>query len=332
MSFVKFFDPSKSYLAHKEEFDSEMQRVLTAGDLILRKDLEEFEKNLAQFTGSAYAVGLNSGTDALYLALKALGIGPGDEVITSSYTFVATVQVINQLGARPILVDLGDDWQEKITHRTRAVIPCHIAGEVSLWQPIDNIPMIDDSCQALGAKGLQGKIQCWSFYPAKILGAFGDAGAITTNDEKLANEIREMRHHWKTDYSDWGINSRLDNLQAAVLNVKMKYLPSTLERRKQIAEIYIASLPWAAVPKATEDRVWQDFIIHVSEHRDDLYAFLKSKGVETMKNEYPFPIRKLPKSTHFEESSLRLPINEVITDEEVRYVIDCIRVFYDLYV
>lgn len=136
---VRFFNPGKGYLTHRDEFDSEMQRVLAAGDLILRADLETFERDLAAFCGTKYAVGLNSGTDALYLSLMALGIGVGDEVIVPSHTFVATAQVVHQLGATPVLVDMGDDWKEKITKYTKAVIPAHIAGEVLPWEPVEGI-------------------------------------------------------------------------------------------------------------------------------------------------------------------------------------------------
>ena len=326
MQIVRFFNPGLAYKQHPEIL-REIDRVLSAGDLILRDDVERFEENLAKFCRTKYAVGLNSGTDALYLSLWALGISRGDEVIVPSHTFVASVQVIVQLGATPVLVDLGDDWQKHITPKTKAVIPCHIAGEVSDWQPVNDIPMVDDSCQSLGAKGFKGVIQCWSFYPAKILGALGDAGAITTNDKGIADEIKQLRHHWKKDYSKWGINSRLDNLQACVLNCKLKFLPQTLARRKEIAEMYLNGITGVLHPKNTQGRVWQDYIIR-TERRDELFNFLKEKGIETMKNDYPMPIGKLPKAEKYEAETLRLPINEVLTDKEIQYVIDKINEFY----
>lgn len=302
-------------------------KVMRAGDLILRKDLEEFEVGLAKFCGKKYAVGLNSGTDALYLSLWALGVGPGDEVIVPSHTFVATVQVVVQLGATPVLVDMGERWEKYITPYTKACIPAHIAGEFLDWQPVEGIHMIDDSCQSLGVSGFRGITQCWSFYPAKILGAFGDAGGITTDDENLYNEIRELRGHYKKDYSKWGINSRMDNLQAAFLNLKLMYLPETLARRKDIATRYLAGLNCAGLPEPTKGRVWQDFIIEVHD-RDGLYEYLKLAGIETMKNEYPFPIKKGPKSLEYEAHTLRLPINEVLTNKEIDHVIEKVNEFY----
>ena len=323
---VRFFNPGLGYRQHPEINDA-IQRVLENGDLILRKDLESFEEKLAKFTGKKYAVGLNSGTDALYLSLWALGIGPGDEVIVPSHTFVATAQVVVQLGATPVLVDLDHDWRDYISERTKACIPAHIAGEFLDWPTVDGIHMIDDSCQSLGVEGFRGITQCWSFYPAKILGAYGDAGGITTDDERIANDIKELRNHWKSDYSRWGINSRLDNVQAAVLNVKIDFLPETLRRRKEIAEMYNTGLKGPTLPKNSEGRVWQDYIIQ-SLRRDALYDFLKENGVETMKNEYPFPIQKGPRALIYEAETLRLPINELLTDEEVKYVIQCVNSFY----
>lgn len=341
---IRFFNPGLGYRKHKAEIDAEIERVLTAGDLILRKDVEDFEQNLADFVGVKYAVGLNSGTDALYLALKAAGIGPGDKVITSSHTFVATVQVIELCGATPVLRDMNDGV---LIGGAKAIIPCHIAGEFE-FNTADHGPgsmeeivkiahrdgaiVIEDACQALGAMqggkaaGSFGLAGCFSFYPAKILGAYGDAGALVTNDENVYNEVKELRNHYKKDYSKWGINSRLDNLQAAILNIKMKYLPEVLARRQKIAEMYTDKLIWPRTPKHTKGRVWQDYIIQCA-RRDKLYEYLKDKGIETMKNEYPFPITKGPKSVHFESQSLRLPINENLTDEEVNEIIDAINNF-----
>ena len=329
---IRFFNPALSYQKHRTEFDSEIQRVLLAGDLILREDVERFEENLAKFVGTKYAVALNSGTDALYLALKVLGIGKGDEVIVPSHTFVSTIQVIVQAGATPVLMDMDEKFE--ITTKTKAIMPVHIAGELqklNIPNNYEDLYVIEDACQALGAvKNPTSNVQCWSFYPAKILGAFGDAGALTTNNENIHNEIKELRNHCKKDYSKWGINSRMDNLQAAVLNIKMKYLPEVLVRRKEIAEIYLKKLEgMVGLPNKQEGRVWQDFIIQ-TEKRNELYDFLKWQGVETMKNEYPFPIPKLPQSLKYEAETLRIPCNENLTNEEVLNVIEKIKEFYDM--
>lgn len=327
---VPFVNYGLSYQKIKPEIDQVIQGCLDRGDLILRKDVEEFERKLAKFVGKKYAVGLNSGTDALYLSLKVLGIGPGDEVITSSHTFVSTIQVIKQLGATPVLVDLDEDWEKYETPKTKAVIPVHIAGEVSSWLPKWE-HTVEDACQALGAKGVgKGIIQCYSFYPAKILGAYGDAGAITTNSRAIYDEIKELRNHYKKDYSKWGINSRMDNIQASILNVKIKYLPEAIKRRREIAKLYFSKLPMKveSFPEVCPGRVWQDFIIRTVQ-RDELYDFLKENGIETIKNEYHFPIPKLPKSVQYEKETLRLPIYPGLTDEQVSFVVEKIKEFYD---
>jgi dTDP-4-amino-4,6-dideoxygalactose transaminase len=335
---VRFFDPGKGYKKIRKEVLKEVDRVLTAGDLILRADVEQFEKTLAEYVGTKYAVALNSGTDALYLALMALGVKQGDRVLVPAHTFVATAQVVNQLGATPVLYDLGS-WDGQL-EGIKTVICAHIAGEFdwifeSLLKAANEagIPLVEDACQALGAvkngkkAGSFGVAGCFSFYPAKILGGYGDAGGLVTDDENLANEVRELRNHYKKDYSKWGINSRLDNVQAAILNIKFKNHNIALISRAWIAEKYKALEGVVGLPNYTEGRVWQDYVIR-TEKRDALYDFLKSKGVETMKNEYHFPIPKPPVSVKYEAETLRLPCNENITEKEVQYVIDCVKEFY----
>ncbi len=343
MQQVKFFDPGKAYLAIKPEIDAAIQRVLTAGDLILRDDVERFEKDLAAYVGTNYAVGLNSGTDALLLALMAYRVGEGHKVLVPSHTFVATAQVVRQLGAEPVLYDM--DYKIDWTQSYEAIIPAHIAGEIMMPSIPDGMwvePLVvEDACQALGATedgrkaGSLGQAGAFSFYPAKILGAYGDAGALVTNDKDIYEEVKELRNHYKKDYSKWGINSRLDNLQAAVLNVKLKYLPETLRRRAQIAEKYLEleDLEKAGklmLPEYSEGRVWQDYILQLNTpgQREGLYGYLKANGIETMKNEYPMPLGKLPLAADYEARTLRLPINEILTDEEIDYVIKKIHDFF----
>lgn len=343
MTRVRFFNPGLIYQTYKADFDKALNRVLTNGDLILRADVDEFEKRLAEFVGVKHAVSLNSGTDALYLSLWALGIGPGDEVIVPSHTFVATAQVVAQLGATPVLVDM--DGQITITDKTRAIIPAHIAGafgaDMNLLLQIATergrqIHVIEDACQALGAvqhermAGSFGDTGCFSFYPAKILGAFGDAGAVVTDDDNLYEEIKELRNHYKVNYSKWGINSRMDNMQAAILNVRIQHLAEMLDARKMIAEHYLESLAGIGdiiLPENMPGRVWQDFIIRTPQ-RDDLFEFLKNEGIETMKNDYPMPIGKLPQAAKYEAETLRIPCNDVLTIGEVKEVVESIKKFY----
>lgn len=351
---VRFFNPGLGYQNLKNEILPEIDRVLTAGDLILRDDVEKFEKSVCEFTGAKYCVALNSCTDALYLALRALDIGPGDFVLVPSRTFVASAQVIVQVGATPIYYDVDQDfsapdWQDMTN--VKAIIPVHIEGafdshfeELLAIAEEKHIPIIEDSAQAFGAvwkdgrkAGSIGLAGCYSFYPAKTLGAYGDAGALVTNDELIYKWVKEARNHFKNDAADWGINSRLDNVQAAILNVKFKYYEDALKRRAEIAARYFSELDGVqathvglSLPKMLEGRIWQDYIIRCDslEKRDTLFGYLKELGVETMKNNYPFPVAKLPGAQKYEDETLRLPCNELLTDEEVAYVIECVKKFY----
>lgn len=322
---VRFFDPGRAYLKIKEEVDVEMQRVLASGNLILREDVAKFERNFAKFVGTKYAVGVASGTDALILSLRALGIGMGDKVVVPSYTFRATVEAIHHAGATPVLYDL--DGNISLTSAVKAWIPAHIAGEIPPLFPQavktmknKGVAVIEDAAQALGASSILGITACYSFYPAKILGCYGDGGAIATNDKLLYEKLKLMRNHFKGDWKQYGYNSRLDNLQAAVLNIKLKYLPDYIKRRKVIATTYDRELRGVGKPKPR--KIYQDYII-VHEDRDGLYKFLVQNGVETMKNEYPFPtvLSKGPQTLRFEAKSLRLPCNQNLTAEEVAYVV-----------
>lgn len=323
---VRFFDPSISYRKNKSEIDSEIQRVLGAGDLILRKDVEQFEASFAVCVGTTYAVGVASGTDALILSLKACGIRPGDEVITPSYTFRATVEAIHHAGGVPILTDLEEDWRPYKTEKTKFIIPVHIAGEICLWARDDDVTMIEDACQAILAGDVVGKTACYSFYPAKILGCYGDGGAIATNTKTLYEELKIMRNHYKGHWGKYGYNSRLDNLQAAVLNVRMKYLPGYIERRKEIATLYDYGLGGVGKPGIRE--VYQDYII-THPKRNGLYEYLEARGIETIKNEYLFPkdLVKGPKTLKYESESLRLPCNPDLTTLQVEYIIENVNEF-----
>lgn len=337
---IRFFNPGLTYKKYEQEFDTEIKRVLSEGQLILRKDVEDFEKTLASFVGTKYAVALNSCTDALYLALRGLGIGQGDEVLVPSRTFVASAQVIVQVGATPVYYDV--DGEINFTEKTKAIIPVHIEGAfgADMEKLVEEcskrgINIIEDAAQALGAMqngkmaGSFGIAGCFSFYPAKILGAFGDAGALVTNDEKMYNYVKDARNHFKDDARDWGVNSRLDNLQAVILNIRIKDIYKILARRQEIAEMYqegLKDLSWLKLPPHIEGRVWQDYIVQ-TERRDELYQHLKDNGIETLKNNYPFPVPKLPGAQKYEDETLRLPCNENLTNEEIYQVIQAIKKF-----
>src|SRR3990167_4145080 len=341
---VKFFNPAKEYQLHRDEYLKAFDQVRSSGRLVgvNHQEILEFEKAFAEYVGVRYAVGTNSGTDSLYIALKAIGIKQEDEVILPSHTFVATAQVVAQLGATPILMDSfsKEELHEKVNANTKAIIIAHIAGEITV--DIDlvksfGLPIIEDACQALGATqngkkaGSFGKVGAFSFYPAKILGGPGDGGMLVTDDEEGYKFASEYRNHWKSDYSKWGINSRLDVVLAKELLIKLKRIDKTLARREEIASMYDRMLPLKGLttPYPEKGRVYQDYIINVGDKRDALYNFLKANGVESMKNTYNFPIPKLPKSVEYEASTLRLPCNEVLEDEEILYVIEKIKTFYE---
>lgn len=337
---IKFFQPGKEFRLHKKEYVKNWIKVRESGNLIMKDELKVFEKNFAKFLGVKYAIGCNSGTDALFISLKALGIQPGKKVLVPSHTFVATAQVVAQVGAIPVLYDM--DLEIAIDKETVGVIVAHIAGEINVrMEGIRDkceelgLFLIEDACQSLGAvqgkkkAGSFGDTGCFSFYPAKILGGPGDGGMLVTNRKDIKEFAEEYRNHWKKDYSQWGINSRLDNVIASELNLKLKRLPKVIARRAEIAKMYLKGINDSyGLPKNRPGRVWQDFILGVGMGtRDLLYEYLKKKGIETMKNEYPFPIEKRYQSLHYESSTLRLPINEVITNKEVKYIIKSINEF-----
>ena len=282
---------------------------------------------MLNYVGTKYAVAVSSGTDALYLSLKALGIKGG--VALPSYTFKATCGAVLNAGAIPVIYDMDGIIKQPFP-KIEAHIPVHITGELSELKNIfGNVPIIEDSAQALGAvKNPTTSAQCWSFYPAKILGAKGDAGAVTTNNYSIYEYIKEARNHFKTDNRDFGGNYRMDNLQAALLNIKIRHIDKILARRQEIAEKYLEKLEGVGLPNNQKGRVWQDFIIY-TEKRDALGDFLKEQGIETMRNEYPFSPQypKLPLTVKYEAETLRIPCNENLTDEEVDYVIEKINEF-----
>jgi len=364
---ISFVNYKQQYRNLKKEIDESIQKTLKEGNLILREDVEEFENTLASFVGTKYAVGLNSGTDALILSLRAVGIGEEDEVITVSHTFIATIASIVHVGAIPVLIEVGEDFtinaeriEEAITPRTKAIIPVHLNGRACNMDKImeiakrHNLIVIEDAAQALGAEfngkktGSFGLTGCFSFYPAKILGSYGDAGAITTNSEEVAEKIRLFRDHGqktKTEIVCFGWTARLDNLQAAILNVKFKYLSNWIKRRREIANMYQeglkdilgVQLPFAPDSDSLHFDVFQNYVLK-AERRNELFEFLKEKGVETLIKD-PVPNHKqkgvglseflLPYTEKLAEQVISLPMYPELTNEEIGYVIDKVKAFYD---
>lgn len=354
---VPFVNFVEEYNQHKEALDRAYFDVMGRGDYILRQDVEQFEKNMAEFVGTKYAIGVNSGTDALFLMLHLLNLVEGDEVITVGHTFHATVEAIVHAGGKPVLVNVGDDGmmdieevKKAITPKTRAIIPVHLMGDmVDMKKLTDHcaylavkekhlIVIIEDACQALGSErdgkraGSWGFAGAFSHYPAKILGTAGDAGCITTNDGTIASDLKDLRNHFKYNPGEFGFNSRLDNIHAAFLNAKFPKLNWMIERRQEIADIYnekLKDIEGLTLPTIRKGRVYQDYIIRTKE-RERLEQYLHDNGIQTMRNNYDFPVAcpKPEKTVQLENETLRIPCNETLTDEQVNYVADKINEFY----
>jgi len=380
---VPFVNYPRQYKAIKPEIDEAMQRCLSNGDLIYRKDLIDFENNFAQLHGCKYGISTGSCTGAMFIALKALGIGPGDEVITVAHTYVATVDVIKACGATPILVDVNksdmlmdmNHVADSITQKTRCVMPVHLNGAMCNMGGLKNLQndydfaILEDAAQSPMAQrdgimpGQMSDVACFSFYPAKVLGSYGEGGMAITNDWDIARELYLLRDHgefpvYKMMYTKrnhliqgWGYNTILDNITAAVLNVKMKYLKGWIKRRKEISGIYVKSslgdlYPKFICPQMTHYRnfshvydVWQNYVIR-TENRDALQKHLESKGIETLVS-WRIPLHKqpalmqelghfhLPVTEEISRTCLSLPMYPELTDDEVNYVIESVRSFFE---
>jgi len=364
---VPFVSYPEHYRSLWDEVMGAVKEVLSKGDLILREQLRQFEANIASFVGVKHAVGVNSGTDALYLSLRTAGIGPGDEVITVAHTFVATVSVIVHLRAIPILVDIGEDYnmdmtqvEEAITPRTKAIIPVHLNGRLCDMEKLmrvatkHNLIVIEDAAQALGASfdgrkaGSFGLTGCFSFYPAKILGGAGDGGIMLTNDKEIAEKVYLLRDHGvqraSGDILYYGFNSRLDNLQAAILDVKLKHLPHWIERRRELAILYhqgLSDLQYIKLPPPPNSQgryfdVYTNYVIRARE-RDKLAMHLKECGIEILIS-WPKPMHhqqalglshfRLPMTEQISREALSLPLIPELSNKQVEYVIESIHNFY----
>lgn len=363
---VRFVDPGKNYKMIKEEIDAVFVDVLSKGNLIMREELERFEKNLSAFIGTKYAVGLGSGYDALVISSKAAGIKPGDEVIVPAHTFVATASAVVNAGGTPVLVDVEKDYnidinkvEEAITKKTKAIIPVHLNGRVCDMETIMtiakkyNLAVIEDACQSLGATfkgkkaGSFGLTGCWSFYPFKMLGCYGEGGAITTDDPEIARMASLFRYNGEDKetgvYHYHGASCLLDNLQAAILNVKFRHLPEWIKRRQWIAEYYridLSDIEELNLPHFDDNRfvdVYQNYVIR-TQKRDKLEKYLQENGVEALIHwktpyyrykELKLEDRGFPETESICREVLSLPMNVEITDEEVNYVVSCIRDFFE---
>ena len=367
---VPLLDLKTQYQTIRREVLAAINVVCDEQGFILGPRVAELERSLAKYIGTTHAVGVGSGSDALLLSLMAVGVAAGDEVITVPFTFFATAGAISRLGAKPVFVDICADTfnmnahniESAITPRTKAMIPVHLFGQCVEMETITvlakrhRLAVIEDACQAIGAKrhgimaGAIGETGCFSFFPSKNLGGFGDGGLITTNDEKLYEAMAMLRVHGSRErylHELIGINSRLDTLQATVLQVKLKYLDQWAEGRRRNAARYeqlftdaklIDRVMLPTTAKGNE-HVFNQFTIRVQK-RDDLRAYLKDKGVGT-EVYYPVPMHlqacyrdlgyqkgSFPISEQAAEQVLSLPIYAELTAAQLSYVVEMITAFY----
>lgn len=315
---VPLVDLAAQQAAVRAELDVAAARVLGDAEFILGRDVDCFEKEFAQYSSCAHGVGVDSGTSALELALRAYGVGPGDEVIVPANTFIATALAVSATGAIPVLVDVDPltytidvaSIEDAITARTRAIIPVHLYGQPADMDPILEIArrrqlvVIEDACQAHGARykgkrvGSLGSAAAFSFYPSKNLGACGDGGIVTTNDEDIAKSLRMLRNYGqekKYHHVTRGYNRRLDNLQAALLRVKLRQLDAWNEARRECAESYRLLLSAAVVTPVVADYaepVWHLYVVQVDD-REEMQKYLDERGIGTGIH-YPIPIHLQP--------------------------------------
>lgn len=362
---VPFVDPREHYRRLKDEIDAAITDCLSKGDLIMREQLRRYEEHLGAFLGRKFAVGVNSGYHALHLTMLAAGLGPGDEVITVAHTFLATISAIVHVGATPVLVDVGKDYNmdvdafaEAITPRTKAVVPVHLNGRVCNMDSLMTIAkkhhlmVIEDAAQALGAMysnkraGTFGLAGCFSHYPFKILGGFGDGGAIVTDDDRIARAVSLLRYNGEDrttgEYYYHGYTCLLDNVQAAVLDVKLKHLPAWIQWRRKIADLYrdrLSDVDGLVLPHFSDSQhydVYQNYVVRTT-RRNDLIAHLKERGVETLVH-WPKPIWKheqlglgeyqLPETESICREVVSLPMSAETTEQQVQYTTECIRQFF----
>lgn len=362
---VPFVDPREHYRRLKPEIDSAITDTLDRGDLVLRQQLRDFERNLAAFVGTKYAVGVNSCYHALHFSLLAAGIGEGDEVITVGHTFVATVSAIVHAGAKPVLIDVGQDYnlnpellEAAITPRTRAIIPVHLNGRVCDMERIEaiatkhSLAVIEDAAQALGANfrgrraGSFGLAGCFSFYPFKSLGGLGDGGAVTTNDPNVARTVTLLRFNGEDretgEFHCHGYTALLDNVQAAVLDVKLRHLPAWVDHRRKTAALYqegLDGIDGLQLPHFSEDHhfdSYQNYVIRTP-LRDQLRENLKEHGIETLVH-WAKPMWEhrglglenpgLPETEAICREVLSLPMSAETTPEQVEITVHAIREFF----
>lgn len=360
---IPYLDLRKQYLSIKEEVDRAVLSVLESGQFVLGREVEAFEQEFAAYCGTRFAVGLNSGTSALHLALLAAGIGPGDEVITVPFTFVATVAAILYTGAKPVLVDVDPTTfnmdpkrlEAAVTPRTKALLPVHLYGQMADMDPIlelarkKGIRVIEDAAQAHGAEykgkraGSVGDLGCFSFYPGKNLGAYGEGGAVTTNDAALAKTLRMLRD-WGAEHKYHhelrGFNFRMESIQGAILRVKLCHLEDWTLSRREKAAYYDRVLQGSKVetPKVglSYRHVYHIYAVQTGD-RENLDSHLKERGIQTNIH-YPIPVHlqkaysdlsyhegDFPVTETLSRRVLSLPLYPELTHQDMDEVVEAIR-------
>ncbi len=366
MKSIKMVDLEGQYLQVKQEIDAAIQEVIVTSAFIKGPAVKEFEKNLQSYLDVNHTIACGNGTDALQVALMALDLKPGDEVITTSFTFIATVEVIALLGLTPVFVDIQpgtfnmdvEQVKNAITGRTKVILPVHLFGQCSDMEPLmelaneNDIHIIEDNAQAIGADynfsngvkkkaGTLGTLGCTSFFPSKNLGGYGDGGAIFTNDSHLAEKISAIVNHGmrkKYHHEYIGVNSRLDTIQAAILNVKLKYLDQYIKARQKAAIYYdqiFMNHPGIKIPvrSGNSTHVFHQYTLQVpANKRDGLQEFLKTKNIPSMIY-YPVPLHlqkayaflgykegDLPVTEQMSKVVLSLPMHTELDDEQLNYI------------
>lgn len=363
---VKYVNLPLQYKKIKSDLIERIDGIFKNGQFILGEEVKELEKRFAQYCNCKYALGVGNGTDALFLVMKALDIGVGDEVITVPNSFIATAGAIANTGAKPVFVDVKDDFninpdliEEKITDKTKAIIPVHLTGRLADMNSIMEIAkkhdlfVIEDAAQAIGAEyhnkkaGSFGNAGCFSLHPLKNLNASGDAGMITTNDYKLYEKLIKLRNHGLRNRDEcdfWGYNSRLDSIQAAIVNIKLNHLNEWNDKIRKLAELYKEKLE--GIVRFPEDKKFEKSSYHLfmieCDNRNELQKYLLENGIET-KIHYPIPIHlqkpaqklgyqigDLPVAELQAQRVLSLPIYPELTSDQIEMVTSKIKEFYNI--
>ena len=363
---IPYVNIKKQYKNEKKKLLKVIDNTLSSGDWVGGSEIEKFEQNISKICKTKYCVSLNSGTDALTLALHLIGVRKGDEVITPPNSFIASTSVIIHLGAKPVFVDVKKDQnidedkiEDKITSKTRAIMPVHLTGRMCAMDKIMEIsrkykiPVIEDCAQSIISKfknkmsGAWGDVGCFSAHPLKNLNAIGDSGYLTTNNKNIYNKIRNLRTHGmetnRNNVKNFGFVSRMDNLQAGILNFRLKNINRVINLRRKNVELYLKNLNlnkiYFPIEKKGEFNTYHTFVIQVDK-RDKLKRYLKKKGIDTAIH-YPVPIHlqeaskflgykkgSFPEAEKQSKKILTLPINQFLKKSEIIYICKSINEFY----